>query len=151
VLKSEPTCGQALVNRNYAERLHDDTVRIVGGIHRMTRHEVKYVVHEHFDREKQREEYDTFISRLLPTQASHAYWPHYSLRPGLMRASVWKQLGKYDESHRHFEMEYAHRYRDAGFKTAFLDGIFSLHIGKLTSETEGDVSSAYKLNNTQRF
>jgi len=151
VLNHEPSCGQALVNRNYAERLHDDTVRIVGGFHKSTGHEVKYVVHEHYDPENEKADYDRVQNRTVATQGSHAYWPHYSLRPGLMRTKVWQDLGPYDELHRHFEMEYAHRYRDAGFKTAFLDGIFSLHIGKLTSEREEDVASAYTLNETKRF
>uniref|UniRef100_A0A6C0BNV5 Glycosyltransferase 2-like domain-containing protein n=1 Tax=viral metagenome TaxID=1070528 RepID=A0A6C0BNV5_9ZZZZ len=149
VLHTEPECGQALVNRNYAERLHDDPLRIVGGVEKSTRHEVAYVVHEHADTDTP--EYAARMDTLLPTQASHLYWPHYSLRPGLIRREVWTQLGDYDERDRHFELEYARRYVMAGWKTAFLDGIFSLHIGKLTTESDDTVASAYRLNETERF
>lgn len=147
ILSCEPTCGQALVNRNYAERLNDDNLRIVGGIEKLTRHEVHYVLHQHF----KGAEYENHMVTLESNQVSQAWWPHYSLRPGLMRTSVWKQLGTYDEKHTHFELDYATRYTNAGFHTAFLNGIHSLHIGKLTSEKETLIASAYTLNNTKRF
>ena len=151
VFSCEPSCKQVLINRNYSERLYDDHIRIVGGFHKETRHEVKYVVHQHIDPKKSEKQYQSFINTLLPNQGSHAYWPNYSLRPGLLKRELWDELGLYDEKHAHFEMDYAEKYTSAGYKTAFLDGIYSLHIGKLTTDTESDVASAYTLNKTERF
>ena len=78
-----------------------------------------------------------------------SYWPHFSFRPSLLKTDVFKELGDFDERKSHFEMDYASRFTNAGFKTAFLDGIYRLHIGKLIGE-EGK-KNAYELNELVQF
>ncbi|HEY3889697.1 MAG TPA: hypothetical protein VGL73_14055, partial [Caulobacteraceae bacterium] len=48
--------------------------------------------------------------------------------------------------------DYAQRYLGAGFRSAFLDGIFALHSGRLISE-RGDPTkpNAYELNDQIQF
>jgi predicted O-methyltransferase YrrM/tetratricopeptide (TPR) repeat protein len=72
------------------------------------------------------------------------YWPHYSLQPSLIRASVIRTLGNYDSPNRFFERDYADRYYAKGYRTAFFDTMCSVHIGKQHWESEG--KSAYELN-----
>ena len=49
-------------------------------------------------------------------------------------------------------MEYSFRYSKLGFKSIFLDGIYCLHIGRLTSERHNKTKkNAYDLNNESQF
>jgi len=72
------------------------------------------------------------------------YWPHYSLHPSVCRASTFLTLGNYNSANVFFERDYAEKYNAAGYKTAFFDSIYSLHIGKQQWEKEGQ--NAYMLN-----
>jgi hypothetical protein len=53
-------------------------------------------------------------------------------------------LGNYNSANVFFERDYAEKYNAAGYKTAFFDSIYSLHIGKQQWEKEGQ--NAYMLN-----
>lgn len=133
VLAHEPDCGQVLFNRNYAE-LPDDR-DIVGGIARQTSNGVAYRLHVH--------------DPAPVTQGrSCAWWPHYSLRPSLTRTEVFRRVGRFDPAAGHFELDYARRYVQAGFRSAFLDTIGVKHIGKLTTEAG---ENAYSLNRQVQF
>ena len=83
ILTAEPGLGQVLFNRNYAETLEDR--EIPGGFRRrLAGHGHRYVVHEH---------YPSGSDKLRRFQESHrrpsnAWWPHYSLRPAVVRTSV---------------------------------------------------------------
>ena len=49
-------------------------------------------------------------------------------------------------------MDYANRYFNAGYISAFFEGIYSIHIGRLTSERDDDNKlNAYKLNDEVQF
>ena len=49
-------------------------------------------------------------------------------------------------------MEYAHRYFSKKYISVFFEGIYSLHIGRLTSEKfDANKINAYKLNNEDQF
>ena len=78
-----------------------------------------------------------------------AYWPHYSLQPSVCRASKILELGDYTSPNQFFERDYADKYHARGYKTAFFDFIYSLHIGKQSWEKEGD--NAYSLNQVGQF
>jgi GR25 family glycosyltransferase involved in LPS biosynthesis len=78
------------------------------------------------------------------------YWPHYSFRPSICLVEPILQLGKYNPDANFFEREYAHRWTNANYKTAFYDGITHRHIGRLTSEI-GKVKNAYDLNEESQF
>lgn len=77
------------------------------------------------------------------------YWPHYSLQPSIIRTEVILQLGNYDSANTFFERDYANKYHANGYKTAFFDSIFSLHIGKQHWEKDGQ--NAYSLNQVGQF
>jgi len=78
-----------------------------------------------------------------------SYWPHYSFRPSIIRASKILELGNYNSPNTFFEQEYANRWNSKGFKSAFFNTICSLHIGKLTSDKSG--RNAYTLNDISQF
>lgn len=133
VLAQQPDCGQVLFNRNYAEVPEDRD--ILGGLVRETPDGVSYRLHLH----------DTAPVR---QGRSNAWWPHYSLRPALIRAEAFQRVGRFDPNAEHFELDYARRYVQAGYRSAFIDTIGLKHIGKLTTET-GD--NAYSLNDQVQF
>lgn len=147
ILDEEPELGQVLFNRNFAETLEDRL--IPGGFRRRTRaHGHRYVVHEHHPPES--EAYRRFQES--HGRPSNAWWPHYSLRPSVLRTGVLSRLGPFDESGGHFELEYARRYAAAGFRSAFFDGVFALHTGRLTTERgDGARPNAYELNDQPQF
>jgi glycosyltransferase involved in cell wall biosynthesis len=132
VLARERDCGQVLFNRNYAEIPGDGD--IVGGVLRETADGLRYRLHVH----------DTLTS----PGRSCAWWPHFSLRPSLMRAGLFERVGRFDPSSDHFELDYAKRYMQAGLRSAFLDTIGLKHIGKLTTEAG---ENAYSLNGQVQF
>lgn len=132
VLARERDCGQVLFNRNYAEIPGDGD--ILGGLIRKTPDGLRYRVHVH----------DTVAT----PGRSCAWWPHFSLRPSLLRTAVFERIGRFDPNSEHFELDYAKRYMQAGFRSAFLDTIGLKHIGKLTTETG---ENAYSLNGQVQF
>jgi len=78
-----------------------------------------------------------------------AYWPHYSLQPSVCRASKIIELGNYNSNNTFFERDYAEKYNAKGYKTAFFNSIYSLHIGKQHWEKDG--KNAYALNQVGQF
>lgn len=145
ILSENATIGQVLINRNYGEIAKD--INTVGGFIEKTSKNRYYIRHEHYTTQN---ELNTFYD--ANPGSSHAYWPHFSLRPGMWRAEILTKIGEYNESATHFEQEYAFRYRALGYKTAFLPTIYNLHIGRLTSERfDKDKKNAYGLNDEQQF
>lgn len=146
ILNEDSGYGQALINKNYTEI--DTDINIVGGIPKTTSTGLRYFEHEFVPTQ---EDMNKFYKKYGPGRQS-AYWPHFSMRPSLHRTSVWKDLGSFNETVSHFEMEYAYRYVKAGYKSVFLESIYCLHIGRLTSEIH-DTSklNAYALNNEAQF
>ena len=122
---------QVLFNRAYGETIENLDSRGYLPV------EPGFVVHEH----KQGQ---------FPYSNCH-YWPHYSFRPGVIRADVILKLGNYDSPNTFFEMDYAHRWNSAGYKTAFFDSINCRHIGRLTSERNSSTKNAYDLNGEGQF
>jgi hypothetical protein len=77
------------------------------------------------------------------------YWPHYSFRPSMIRVDPILMLGNFDSPNLFFERDYADRWYAAGYRSAFVNGIRCLHIGKLT--TVKDEQNAYSLNNEVQY
>ena len=148
ILSEAPDLGQVLFNRTYAEVLTDR--EIPGGLVAFSwEHGHRYRIHEHYDPAS--DEYARF-HRAHGFRPSNAYWPHYSLRPGVLKSKVLETVGPYDETVGHFELDFARRYVRAGFRTAFFDGVFALHIGRLTRDRQrGGPPNAYELNQTAQF
>lgn len=76
------------------------------------------------------------------------YWPYFSFRPSIIDAKTIISLGNFDSSNVFFERDYANKYNNAGYKTAFLNSVTSIHIGKLCNELG---SNAYSLNKIPQF
>ena len=94
---------------------------------------------------------DAFTSK-YNNNRNCAYWPHFSFRPSLLKRDVLIVLGPYNEEISHFEMEYSHKYANKGYKSCFLDGIFCLHTGRLTSQRNNkEIPNAYDLNGETQF
>ena len=75
------------------------------------------------------------------------YWPHYSFRPGITRVDVLETLGDFNTTNAFFELDYATKFVDAGYKTAYFDAISCIHIGKLSGKRGCNTDkNSYELN-----
>ena len=143
VLHSNPTIGQCLINKNYGETESD--IDILGGVPNTTAKGLRYLIHD-FCPDPQE------FARKYGGAKQCGYWQHFSLRPSLLRVSVLNQLGDFNETISHFERDYCHRYITAGYVSAFLENIYCIHIGRLTSERHDKTKpNAYELNGEAQF
>ena len=142
VLEAEPQLAQVAFNRSYAETLDDH--HIAGSEVRKTPAGLRYLLHEWVPMHgpSWREHFEA----LAPGQTTNAHWPHFTLRPSLIRRPELEQLGAFNETLGDFELEFARRYEAAGLRTGFLDRICSIHTGRLTTQGQGEgAPSAYEL------
>jgi len=155
VLNSNTKLGQCLINKNYTET---HTPELVGGELHTTDSGQRYYIHEFVQTEEQRVKWEN--KHVVPLRKegegvdfSHCnYWPHFSFRPSLIRMSVIREVGKFNTSVSHFERDYAIRYIKLGYMSAFLEGIYCVHTGRLTSEIDDPTKlNAYKLNKEAQF
>lgn len=138
---------QVLVNKNYAEIETD--VDISGGQYHITQTGLRYFIHEFVNTDEKRHKWEKKHNNF---NRHCNYWPHFSFRPSIIQFSVLKELGEFNESISHFEMEYSYRYANKGYISAFFEGINSIHIGRLTSERhDKTIPNAYELNGEAQF
>ena len=76
------------------------------------------------------------------------YWANFSFRPSLIDVNAILSLGNFNSNEVFFEAEYANKYTEAGYKTAFLNTITNIHIGRLVNNSG---ENAYSLNNVSQF
>lgn len=146
VLSKSDNIGQCLINKNYTETSKDS--KVIGGILNRSQSGLYYYEHEYCTKQ---EDWDKFYLK-YGRGSNSAYWGHFSFRPSLIKRSVLDKLGNFDEKVSHFESEYSKRYVSAGYVSTFLDGIYSIHIGRLTSEISDNTKiNAYSLNNENQF
>jgi GR25 family glycosyltransferase involved in LPS biosynthesis len=137
VMQQDIRIAQCLVNKNYSETESD--VDIKGGEFHTTQRGFRYFIHEYFPNKNSIEK-------------NCYYWPHFSFRPSLIRSSILEELGEFNEQISHFEMDYSYRYIKKGYISAFFEGIYCVHIGRLTSERhDKDKPNAYEMNNEAQF
>ena len=146
IIESNKSIGQCLFNKNYAEIESD--IDIKGGIYHTTNSGLRYFIHEYC-----RTQEDTINwKNKYGNCKSSFYWPHWSLRPSVSRTYIFNDIGEFNEQISHFEMDYSHKYANKGYISAFFEGIYCLHTGRLTSEREDETKlNAYKLNNEIQF
>ena len=150
IIKLDKSYGQCLMNINYGEDT-DKGSEIWGSTMKYSKgtsaspQGTRYFVHNFYTGK----ELDEAQRKL--NCPSCLYWPHFSFRVGITKREVFDTLGDYDESAKHFEMEYAYRYVSKGYKTTFLDGIYCAHIGRRTYERGGEKKNAYDLNEEVQF
>lgn len=146
ILTDNQTIGQALVNRNYAEIAKD--VSIPGGLIHTTTTGTRYYHHEYCATKADQLAFNVKYKSGM----SCSYWPHYSFRPSMTRMKIWHELGEFDTTVNHFEMDYSYRYIKAGYISAFMEGIYCLHTGRLTSQkNDPTIANAYTLNDEAQF
>jgi GR25 family glycosyltransferase involved in LPS biosynthesis len=143
VVEQDKNIGQCLINFEYTEDQY--TAMTIWNRDMFEVDDTRYFIHEYFvgDRLK--------IEQNHLGGASSMYWPHFSFRVGITKNSIYKTVGKFSEQHKHFEMDYANKYVEKGFKTAMLDCCYSTHIGRRTYERDTKKLNAYDLNNEQQF
>ena len=146
VLEQKENIKQCLINKNYAETADD--VDILGGQFKTTQSGLRYYVHDFCQTEEQK----TSFNNKYGCGKNCNYWPHFSFRPSLIKTDIFDTIGKFNENTGHFEMEYSYRFSNANFESAFLESIYTIHIGRLTSEiNDKSKLNAYDLNNEQQF
>ena len=122
---------QILFNKSYAEIIED--YRINGAIN-----EGEFAIHVH--------------NKDNANYINNHYWPHYSFRPSLISADVILSLGNFDSHNQFFELDYANRWNDAGYKSGFFNKITNKHIGRLTkNRNDSTLLNAYDLNAESQF
>lgn len=77
------------------------------------------------------------------------YWPHYSFRPSLIDVKTILEIGNYDTENTFFEIDYAKKWSELGYTSAFFNKITNRHIGRLTNDR--NIKNAYELNNENQF
>jgi GR25 family glycosyltransferase involved in LPS biosynthesis/tetratricopeptide (TPR) repeat protein len=129
---------QILFNRAYAETIADYKIRGFSPI----QDKPEFCLHDYRPGEK------------FPYPNAQ-YWPHYSFRPSLIDTESILAIGDYEcDKGKFFEMEYALKWVQRGFKSAFFNKVTCVHIGRLTTERnvpEASARSAYELNNISQF
>jgi GR25 family glycosyltransferase involved in LPS biosynthesis len=131
-LDSQPKIKQVLFNRAYSETIGDVDMRGYLPV------SPGFVVHD-------------YKHGQFPYKNCH-YWPHYSFRPSMIDVKTVLSLGNYDSPNTFFEMDYAKKWIEAGYKSGFFDMVCCRHTGRLTSErNDKSVKNAYDLNNENQF
>lgn len=141
VLHDHESFGQCLINRNYSETESDN---ILGGQFCKTDMGIPYYIHDYTN------DMNEFYTK-YGSGSNCAYWPHYSLRPGMNKMSSLLSTGTYNTNADHFEMDFAYKYVEKGYKTCFLNDIRCIHIGRLTKDRDLNIPNAYDLNDEQQF
>ena len=145
VLDSDVSLKQCLVNVHYSED-SQSALSIWGGKTQVTPEGQPFVKHLHYTG------HECEVQSKKLGFNNCFYWPHFSFRPGLTKTEIHDTLGPYNTSPNvHFEMEYADKYVNKGYQTAFLPGTFCTHIGRRTYERGSGKKNAYDLNNQSQF
>ena len=127
----EGNIKQVLFNRNYGEQIKDYAI----SGHAPFGATQEIVLHDH-------------KSGSFNYPNCH-YWTDYSFRPSIIKVDAIIALGNYDSPNQFFEKDYADRWYDAGWRSAFFNRITCEHIGKLTSDRTG--ANAYTMNDESQF
>jgi GR25 family glycosyltransferase involved in LPS biosynthesis len=147
VLNENMNIGQCLFNKNYTET-EEDVCRVKGGDFHVTKNGLRYYIHEFANTEDKKIEW---VKKHGIAPSSY-YWPHFSFRPSLTRTKVFKDIGEFNMEAPHFEMEYAYRYVNKGYVSAFFENLYCIHTGRLTSQiNDKSVINAYSLNKEYQF
>jgi glycosyl transferase family 25 len=141
VLGCDSKIGQCLINKNYSEIAQHHN--ILGGEFKTTSSGLRYYLHQYCVTDKEKEDF----AKQHGYGNSSSYWPHFSFRPSLLRTKIYEELGEFNQTISHFEMDYSYKYASKGYISAFLEKTYCLHIGRLTSERNNkNIPNAYELN-----
>lgn len=141
IIDENPLYGQCLLNRSYGEREKCYDISCPSPM-KFTHDNDRYYEHT-FLAGKELEKFSS--------KKHCVYWPHYSLRVGITRKEIFDKVGEFNETADHFEMEYAYRYSEKGYKTVFMDSLYCYHTGRCTFERGSEIKNAYDLNDESQF
>ena len=153
IMENDKSIKQVVYNRNYVQNICVQDIDLNGGIRKYIEFPIikndrynKYILHQFIH--QQSEEFIQYIESInnAPTIVN---WPYYSLNPSVLSVDVYKACGIFEKITWHFEFDYAVKFLYNGFRTAFFDGIYKLHIGKPLGSN--DEKNAYDLNNEIKF
>ena len=114
LIDSGENIKQILYNRNFGETINDYNIQG----HRMIRQNgYELAVHVHIG------------GQTFPYGNCH-YWPHYSFRLSIIDVETILSLGNYDSENQFFEMDYALKWMNAGYRSGFYNKITNRHIGE---------------------
>lgn len=148
VLDADPRIGQVLFNRNYGEVMGDR--QLAGGEVDRTATGRRFRRHVHHP--PGTSAYEAYLATLGPDARTNTWWPHFSLRPSLLRTTALTEVGPFTAEADNFELEYAERYSAAGWSSAFFDQIQAVRLGPRTFDRGPDRAlSAYDLNGRPQF
>jgi len=123
---------QILFNRCYSEIIED--YRISGFIDKEN-----FCIHE-------------YIQNHDNSYLNNHYWPYYSFRPSIVLVEPILTIGNFNTENQFFELDYANKWNEAGYKSGFLNKITNKHIGRLTKDKDKClISNAYELNCENQF
>lgn len=149
IMEEDVNIKQVMINRNYMETPEERSLKILGGKLQKTTNNSPYYLHQYIPINSP--EYHNFLKK-NPNTLSNINWPHYSLRPSLIKIDAIHKIGNYKLNANHFELEYALRFQFEKYQTAFLYSIFCIHIGKLSRNwNKSSVLNAYQLNQEKQF
>lgn len=80
---------------------------------------------------------------------NHHYWPHFSLRPSLVRVDALAAVpGDFTSPRAFFEQDFARKWTLAGLRSAFFRQVCCIHIGRHTVDSKNPDAppNAYALN-----
>lgn len=153
IMGNDDSIKQVVYNRNYVQNICVRDIDLNGGIRKYIQNPIinkhrfnKYILHQFIH--QQSPEFTKYIESINngPTIVN---WPYYSLNPSVLSVDVYKACDIFEKITWHFEFDYAVKFLYNGFKTAFFDGIYKLHIGKPLGSN--DEKNAYDLNNEIKF
>lgn len=145
ILESDLNIGQVLVNRNYTQDIDTTNIEISGG--ELNTSNINYIKHIYHPTNTL--EHYTY-NQSLSTFLNNTYWPHYSLRPSITRARVFRELGCFSDFYGHFENIYGLDYIKHGYYSVFLPYISCIHTGPKSGENSG-IPNSYVLNKQNQF
>jgi hypothetical protein len=129
---AENNVKQIIFNRNYAETI--DNYNTKGHININD----KFSLHKH-------------CNGKFNYRNCH-YWPNYTLNPSITNTQTILELGNYDSKNTFFEIDYAKKWTEKGYTSAFFNRINSRHIGRLLSQSSDKTQkNSYDLNQERQF
>ena len=144
ILDENADLGQVMFNKNYQQRATDN---LLGGAAATTSSGLEYFRHEYLPDPADHPAW----------HAKHGYgpsvlltWPHFSLQPSVTRVAALLDTGLFGEDSSYFEYQFAHRYADRGWRTAFLPSVVCEHTGRLLNDPAGPLN-AYDLLGQDHF
>lgn len=148
ILQSDPAIGQVLFNQHFAETDTEwETRRMVGGrLVPSSRGNLSHIEHVYVGPVGSTKWKEYFKEK--PGTLGNVHWPHFSTRGGVWNLNAIRSLGKFEnlDGSGVFEYAFAKNYMQRGYKTVFLPGVHSIHMGELKTKSipAFEVESMYR-------